>query len=898
MSVRIQVLLTNGSYWSPRQPGNSSNSDNRYIECLYDNENGFIEKLNKGLKSSQMSWFPDNHLARDNVSSESTYYSVTGEELSSGQTSGLNSTPGFHPWRFRETPESRLNELFWPTQLQRHAEMFVAFCIMPEDALTFFSQRNAPPDTSGDLKRALGIDRVFIQMGFSTPGPSPPIQFNLKCAGIYQYTGLSTEQNILPYQFSDIYIMKLVDDRYYWKNLEFDPFLGSSSGYLQTAKNFFDVPESISIPRHAREIIDSWGTGKLEFGDITDSGIYQNKDFGFTIYPHSVPPSGLKRGLASDWAAWTQGYIANIYPYFSSTSTSQSKTERTNKQGRLSFTPAFLGKDSIYPKDYDIWRKLYNSGELAQLKVENLNYRSVYSNSPWHANSDSGNALISTADGNYLNRSTWPDVSVAHRAAKRSGFFGRIRIDLRENDILYGQRFINNQKSGVSSNEEGGDSPYHIGTTNQNSKAYSEKYLLGQNLKAGEIGTPILTVNTALFSNEVIDTLAFNEDWQWEGEAPANNTRYIPSDINNGNPYAAPGNRYLVDASHRIISQYEYLANLDTGPLAKEFIDWDSNHTKDGDKNFFDAHTYYHSRGIKSLLAEDDWQSPQIRGSWFFCYESFVFSPRMPDFKGVAVPRRFESTVSCMATSFRKDGIPLEMPVTWSAPTEIVNTDSEGNQKTIPVTLEKLDNGQQIYAEGIVVEMTGFDNPTYYMRLTSIKPGSALGASTGSSVPGSLNFASLPIVRLHKPADWPTELVPGSSLTCMRMPEQSNLWWSPQWVPLTSAEGSSTTTKQLVRFTLDVALATTDASQPATITDQYGPGSDNSDTAITAHNLLTSTAGTFVFEGDVGDAGLAMRDTGQDYRIIQIECPDTASPDPDPGGGDGGDGGDPGGETP
>lgn len=101
--------------------------------------------------------------------------------------------------------------------------------------------------------------------------------------------------------------------------------------------------------------------------------------------------------------------------------------------------------------------------------------------------------------------------------------------------------------------------------------------------------------------------------------------------------------------------------------------------------------------------------------------------------------------------------------------------------------------------------------------------------------------------------------------------------------------------KSLVRFTLDVALTTADASQTATITDQYGPGVDNTTASggITVHNLLTSAAGTYMFEGNVGDAGLAMWDEGTDYRIIQIECDTTAG-----GGGGGGGGEEPGGETP
>lgn len=78
--------------------------------------------------------------------------------------------------------------------------------------------------------------------------------------------------------------------------------------------------------------------------------------------------------------------------------------------------------------------------------------------------------------------------------------------------------------------------------------------------------------------------------------------------------------------------------------------------------------------------------------------------------------------------------------------------------------------------------------------------------------------------------------------------------------------------KPLVRFTLSATLATTDASKSATISNQYGPGVANS-TSITVHNLLTHTAGLYVFEGDNGDAGLAFHDYGTNYRIIQMECP-------------------------
>jgi hypothetical protein len=91
------------------------------------------------------------------------------------------------------------------------------------------------------------------------------------------------------------------------------------------------------------------------------------------------------------------------------------------------------------------------------------------------------------------------------------------------------------------------------------------------------------------------------------------------------------------------------------------------------------------------------------------------------------------------------------------------------------------------------------------------------------------------------------------------------------WVRLGTSP-TSQATKALVRFTLDAALTLADASQDATIVAQYGTGVDNSDTAITVHNLATAASG-YVFEGAIGAAGLAMHDSGQNYRIIQLECP-------------------------
>lgn len=78
--------------------------------------------------------------------------------------------------------------------------------------------------------------------------------------------------------------------------------------------------------------------------------------------------------------------------------------------------------------------------------------------------------------------------------------------------------------------------------------------------------------------------------------------------------------------------------------------------------------------------------------------------------------------------------------------------------------------------------------------------------------------------------------------------------------------------KPLADFSLGSAMTTSDASKSATIQNQYGPGKDNS-TSITVYNMATSTGGTYVFEGASGARGLALWDSGTNYRIIQMECP-------------------------
>ncbi len=74
----------------------------------------------------------------------------------------------------------------------------------------------------------------------------------------------------------------------------------------------------------------------------------------------------------------------------------------------------------------------------------------------------------------------------------------------------------------------------------------------------------------------------------------------------------------------------------------------------------------------------------------------------------------------------------------------------------------------------------------------------------------------------------------------------------------------------MVRFTLDSALATSDASKAATVDDSQSSLDGDS---ITVYNPETATASTYIFAGDSGDAGLAMKREDGDFWIVQMECP-------------------------
>ena len=73
-----------------------------------------------------------------------------------------------------------------------------------------------------------------------------------------------------------------------------------------------------------------------------------------------------------------------------------------------------------------------------------------------------------------------------------------------------------------------------------------------------------------------------------------------------------------------------------------------------------------------------------------------------------------------------------------------------------------------------------------------------------------------------------------------------------------------------VRFSLDNALTTAEASNAATVDDAQSAYDNES---ITVYNMLTSTASTYLFEGDSGDFGLCTLREDGNWWIVNMECP-------------------------
>ena len=86
--------------------------------------------------------------------------------------------------------------------------------------------------------------------------------------------------------------------------------------------------------------------------------------------------------------------------------------------------------------------------------------------------------------------------------------------------------------------------------------------------------------------------------------------------------------------------------------------------------------------------------------------------------------------------------------------------------------------------------------------------------------------------------------------------------------------------KPVIKFELTDALSTSDAYEEATIKAQLGQGFDSPSTgvgAIRVYNTYDNSESSYIFEGDVGDWGLAYwngdRANPTYYTILNFECP-------------------------
>jgi hypothetical protein len=93
----------------------------------------------------------------------------------------------------------------------------------------------------------------------------------------------------------------------------------------------------------------------------------------------------------------------------------------------------------------------------------------------------------------------------------------------------------------------------------------------------------------------------------------------------------------------------------------------------------------------------------------------------------------------------------------------------------------------------------------------------------------------------------------------------------PPFAPITAEEQKLRADKPLCRFTLNEELTTSDDSATATITNQYGEGMQHPFTdEIVVLNPETELTGTYAWEGEEDDAGLAVWNTSRQWVIIKM----------------------------
>jgi len=78
--------------------------------------------------------------------------------------------------------------------------------------------------------------------------------------------------------------------------------------------------------------------------------------------------------------------------------------------------------------------------------------------------------------------------------------------------------------------------------------------------------------------------------------------------------------------------------------------------------------------------------------------------------------------------------------------------------------------------------------------------------------------------------------------------------------------------QEIVDFTLSATLTAVDYTGTATLSTQYGPGQTNSTSPVTVYNYPVSGGG-YQFYGAAGHMGRAHWIGGDNYAILNMECP-------------------------
>lgn len=729
MGISLKIYLNNGKYlqggdWIPTLDDDDCVLSDEYLTNSYDMFPG-----NRGLSNFQSS------------QDESISIDLGGPNWS-GAGSSLTSTPQILPWNFRDRKDIRLNELFWPTQLQRHAELYVA---IPYGLTSGFTYED------WTMINRTGV--AFVSVGIGDPDWKA---FNLRPEGFIMYVAgawswdSDTRQPAPPGTLAATSILlKLVDQRYFWNTWTFrqnEITESGSSGLIPDPVEYWDLPQYIKPTAEALRIISSWKSSYdppyLEFtNDPLRLNVYQNQ-FGFTIYPYSVPSSGIRRGLMSDWVAWTQGYVPVVYPNFDSLNTAQ------YGYAVLGLAPAFLSQYSLHPADHKDFH----------LGTKNAPF-------PDGDPGDGTHAIKLQTFGNPV----FPHSSKSVAGFGYRGVIGRGRIDLRENDILYGDYFITSRAfPAEDENVIHWDSPSHDGHLIANPGKAAEA--LAYDVAHDVYNTPVIEINTALFSNEIFDTSDITA-CELQSIYPAPGDQYFPY---NG-AFAYPGGKMLVDAIYRIKSQYEYMMFIAQhgGNSYHHFGSYD--HTQD----FEDNHNILWTQGPVEGTQQQTTPRP-IRGPFFHVYDCMYIRG---DNSTRTTGGRFNAYRSFSATrlAYRADAVPREFPVTWCAPDEVTKKFGAGTS-TKHLVLDMIDNGGQIYAEGKIVIVDGDHSDTsYFLAVERVLP-----AETGDGAFDytSVNFRASPIIRLYRPDLWPYELSGCTKVSALRIPRKSQVWWDRQWVPI------------------------------------------------------------------------------------------------------------------